>query len=135
MVVLQWSKDSLVFTSHKFNSNHQAHYLVTSSYKVNKGDTVLIQAAAGGLGQLVAQMCKNLGASIIIGTTSSEEKAKIAKEAGCTHVINYTSQDFVAETKKITQGKGVHVVYDSVNTNRIYEILIFRLEKTLSKRV
>ncbi len=91
-----------------------AHYLAFSTYPIQKGDSVLIHAAAGGVGLLLAQMARMLGASTIIGTVSTEEKAKLAREAGATDVILYTQQDFEAETKRITGGKGVHVVYDSV---------------------
>jgi len=92
-----------------------AHYLVKEgSYNVKKGDSVLVHAAAGGLGQLTVQVAKIQGAGKIIGTTSTEEKAKLAKEAGCDDVILYTKQDVVAEVKRITNGKGVNVVYDSV---------------------
>jgi len=90
-----------------------AHYLVKGSYYVKKGDTIFVHAAAGGLGRILCQMGKHLGARVI-GSTSSEEKAKIAKDAGCDHVIVYTSADFEEETKKLTEGKGVNVVYDSV---------------------
>lgn len=90
-----------------------AHYLVKGSYFVKKGDTIFVHAAAGGLGQLLCQIGKHFGARVI-GTTSSEEKAKVAKEAGCDEVILYTQKDFEEETKKLTQGKGVDVVYDSV---------------------
>jgi len=90
-----------------------AHYLVKGSYYVKKGDTVFVHAAAGGLGRLVCQISKYLGAKVI-GSTSSEEKAKIARDAGCDEVVIYTHQDFEEETKRITNGKGVQVVYDSV---------------------
>jgi NADPH2:quinone reductase len=91
-----------------------AHYLVKGSYNIKKGDRVLVHAAAGGLGGLVVQLCKKLGASLVIGTTSSSEKAAIATKAGCDHVILYTQLDFLEETKRITEGQGVNVVYDSV---------------------
>lgn len=92
-----------------------AHYLVKEgSYPVKTGDTVLVHAAAGGLGRIVTQIAKIQGASKVIGTTSTIEKAKIARESGCDEVILYTKQDLVKEVKKITNGKGVNVVYDSV---------------------
>jgi NADPH2:quinone reductase len=91
-----------------------AHYLSHSTYPIQRGDSVLIHAAAGGVGQLLCQMARMLGASPIIGTTSTSEKAALAREAGATDVILYTQQDFEAETKGLTDGKGVHVVYDSV---------------------
>lgn len=90
-----------------------AHYLVYSSYPLKKGETALIHAAAGGVGLLLVQMAHNLGARVI-GTVGSEEKAKRAREAGADEVILYSQQDFEAETKRLTDGKGVHVVYDGV---------------------
>ncbi len=90
-----------------------AHYLTHSTYPLKKGDTALIHAAAGGLGLLLVQMAKMLGARVI-GTTSTEEKAKIAKEAGADEIVLYTTQDFEAEVKRLTDGKGVNVIYDSV---------------------
>jgi len=75
-----------------------AHYLVISTYQVKPGDTVLIHASAGGMGLLLCQLCKDLGATVI-GTCSSEEKAKLSKEAGAHHVILYTKEDFVEEVK------------------------------------
>ena len=90
-----------------------AHYLCYSTYPVKAGDTVLVHAAAGGVGLLLVQMCHNLGARVI-GTVSTEEKAKLAREAGADEVILYTQSDFETETKRLTDGKGVNVVYDSV---------------------
>jgi len=90
-----------------------AHYLLYSVYPVRKGDTVLVHAAAGGLGLLLTQMAKNLGARVI-GTVGSDEKAKLAREAGADDVINYSTHDFEAETKRLTANKGVDVVYDGV---------------------
>jgi NADPH2:quinone reductase len=90
-----------------------AEYLLYSTYPLKKGETALIHAAAGGLGQLMVQMAKNIGAHVI-GTAGSAEKVKLAKEAGADEVINYVEQDFEAETKRLTGGKGVHVVYDGV---------------------
>jgi len=90
-----------------------AHYLVHTTYPLKKGETALIHAAAGGVGLLLVQMAKNLGARVI-GTAGSEEKAKLAKDAGADEVIVYTKQDFEAETKRLTDGKGVHVIYDGV---------------------
>jgi NADPH2:quinone reductase len=91
-----------------------AHYLSHSTYPIKRGDSVLIHAAAGGVGQLLCQMARMLGASPIIGTTSTEEKANLARQAGAEEIILYSQQDFEAETKRLTGGKGVHVVYDSV---------------------
>src|SRR5580692_518171 len=90
-----------------------AQYLTHSTYPLKKGDIALIHAAAGGVGLLLVQMAKNLGARVI-GTVSSEEKAKLAREAGADDIIFYTKQDFEVETKRITEGKGVHVIYDGV---------------------
>jgi NADPH2:quinone reductase len=90
-----------------------AHYLLYSCYPLKKGETALIHAAAGGMGLLLVQMAKNLGARVI-GTAGSDEKAKLAREAGADDVINYTTQNFETETKRLTDGKGVHVVYDGV---------------------
>src|SRR2546426_37491 len=90
-----------------------AHYLVNSTYPLKKGETVLIHAAAGGVGLLLVQLAKNIGARVI-GTAGSEEKATLARNAGADEVIIYTRQDFEVETKRLTDGKGVHVVYDGV---------------------
>ena len=90
-----------------------AHYLVGSTYPLKKGETCLVHAAAGGMGLLLCQMAKMRGAAVI-GTVSTEEKAALARAAGADHVILYTSQDFVAEVKRITGGRGVDVVYDGV---------------------
>jgi NADPH2:quinone reductase len=90
-----------------------AHYLCYDTYPLKPGDTALVHAAAGGVGLLLVQMAHHLGARVI-GTVSSEEKAKLAREAGADEVILYTKTDFEAETKRLTGGKGVDVVYDSV---------------------
>jgi NADPH:quinone reductase len=90
-----------------------AHYLLYSTYPLKKGETALIHAAAGGVGLLLVQMAKNIGARVI-GTAGSAEKAKLALEAGADEVILYNEQDFETETKRLTDGKGVHVVYDGV---------------------
>ena len=90
-----------------------AHYLVTSVYALQPGDTCLVHAAAGGVGLLLCQLAKRRNA-IVIGTVSSEEKAALAREAGADEVILYTKQDFVAEVARITGGKRAQVVYDSV---------------------
>ena len=90
-----------------------AHYLVKSTYPLKAGETLLVHAAAGGVGQLLVQMAKMIGAEVI-ATAGTEEKIQIAKQAGADHVILYTKEDFEAETKRITGGKGVHVVYDGV---------------------
>ena len=90
-----------------------AHYLVRDTYKLGPGDTALLHAAAGGVGLLLIQMVKKAGATAI-GTVSTEAKAELAREAGADEVILYTEQDFEAETRRITGGRGVDVVYDSV---------------------
>jgi len=90
-----------------------AHYLTHSTYAVKPNDTVLIHAAAGGTGLLLIQLAKLLGARVI-GTVSTEEKAATARAAGADTTINYVKQDFAAETRRLTGGKGVSVVYDSV---------------------
>ncbi len=90
-----------------------AHYLCRSTYQVKNGDRCLIHAAAGGVGLLLIQMVKDLG-GFVIGTVSSEEKAELAREAGADKVILYTKQDFEIEVKRLTDGKGVNVAYDSV---------------------
>ena len=90
-----------------------AHYLTHSTFALKPGDTCLVHAAAGGAGGLVVQMAKMLGARVF-GTVSTEEKARIAREAGADETILYTEQDFEAEVKRWTAGRGVDVVYDSV---------------------
>jgi NADPH2:quinone reductase len=90
-----------------------AHYLTHSTYPIKSGETALIHAAAGGVGSLLVQMCKHLGARVI-GTAGSEEKARLARDAGADDVIIYTEQDFESETRRLTDGQGVHVVYDGV---------------------
>src|SRR5689334_1851539 len=89
------------------------HYLIFSTYRVKKGDTVLWHAAAGGVGMIACQWLKKLGVTVI-GTVGSEEKAKLARAHGCKHVINYSSENFVERVKDITKGRKVPVVYDSV---------------------
>jgi len=90
-----------------------AHYLTHSTYPLKEGETCLVHAAAGGTGRWIAAAAKIRGARVI-GTTSTPEKAKIAREAGCDEVILYTEDDFEYETRKLTGGRGVDVVYDSV---------------------
>ena len=90
-----------------------AHYLVYSTYHLKGGDTCLIHAGAGGMGLLLIQMAKRIGATVIT-TVSTDAKAELARGAGADTVINYAVQDFEAETKKATSGKGVQVVYDAV---------------------
>ena len=90
-----------------------AHYLATSTYPLKHGDTCLVHAAAGGVGLLLCQIAKLRGARVI-GTVSTDDKAKLAREAGADETIIYTRQDFEAEVKRMTNGKGVQVVYDAV---------------------
>ena len=90
-----------------------AHYLCKSTYQVKQGDSCLIHAAAGGVGLLLIQMVKNAG-GFVIGTVSTHDKAKLAKEAGADEVILYSEKDFETEVNRITSGDGVNVVYDSV---------------------
>jgi len=90
-----------------------AHYLTRSTYPLKHGDRCLVHAAAGGVGLLLCQMARQAGARVF-GTVSTEEKARLALEAGAEVAIRYTDQDFQAEVKRLTNGEGVHVVYDSV---------------------
>ncbi|PRP83483.1 quinone oxidoreductase [Planoprotostelium fungivorum] len=95
-----------------------AHAFVKGAYHVKEGSKVLVHAAAGGLGRLLVQCSKKLGA-YVIGTTSTEEKKEIALAAGCDEVILYSEKNFVEETKRITMGRGVDVVYDSVGKDTL----------------
>jgi NADPH2:quinone reductase len=90
-----------------------AHFLLTDCYRVAKGEWILIHAAAGGVGLLMTQIARSLGARII-GTTSTEEKAALAREAGADEIVLYTKEDFQEAARRITGGEGVSVVYDSV---------------------
>ncbi len=90
-----------------------AHYLAYSTYPLKEGETALVHAGAGGVGLLLTQMAARIGARVIT-TVSSEAKAELSREAGASDTILYTEQDFEAEVKRLTHGKGVDVVYDSV---------------------
>jgi NADPH:quinone reductase len=90
-----------------------AHALTRSVYPINQGDTVLIQAAAGGVGLFLVQLAKRRGATVI-GTVSTDDKAELVKAMGADHVILYTQSDFETETMRLTNNEGVHAVYDSV---------------------
>lgn len=90
-----------------------AHYLLHSTYPLKRGETALIHAAAGGVGLLLVQMAHHIGARVI-ATVGSEAKARLAREAGADELIIYTKQDFEEETRRLTEGKGVHVAYDGV---------------------
>jgi NADPH2:quinone reductase len=93
-----------------------AHYLTHSTYPLKPGDKVLVHAAAGGAGRLIVQMAKMLGATVY-GTAGTDAKAEIAKEAGADETIVYTREDFAVEVKRLTGGKGVDVIYDSVGAS------------------
>ena len=99
-----------------------AQYLVRRTYKVKTGDTILMHAAAGGVGAIVCQWAKHLGATVI-GTVGSEEKAALAKSYGCDHVINYVTEDFVARVHALTDGKKCNVVYDGVGKDTFLKSL------------
>ena len=90
-----------------------AHYLVNDAHKLKAGETALVHAAAGGVGLLLVELARAIGARVI-GTASSDEKAQLAREAGADEVIVFTRQDFESEVKRLTGGKGVDVVYDGV---------------------
>ena len=90
-----------------------AHYLAKTTYPLKAGDACLVHAAAGGVGLLLCQIAKRAGARVI-GTVSTEEKAALAREAGADEIVFYTRQDFAAEVKRLTDGRGLQVVYDSV---------------------
>ncbi|MCU1322886.1 MAG: Alcohol dehydrogenase zinc-binding domain protein [Acidobacteriaceae bacterium] len=99
-----------------------AHYLSHSTYKIQSGDEVLIHAGAGGTGLLLTQMAKSLGARVFT-TVSTEEKAVLSREAGADEVIFYTKTDFAAEVKRLTGGRGLPVVYDSVGKSTFEQSL------------
>ena len=95
-----------------------AHYLLHEFHKIKPGDVVLIHAAAGGMGLLLVQWAKHLGARVM-GTVSTQEKAKIAREAGADEVILYTQQNFVEETKHLTNGNGANFIIDGVGQSKL----------------
>jgi NADPH2:quinone reductase len=99
-----------------------ARMLVRGVYDVKSGDTILVHAAAGGVGLIVCQWAKALGATVI-GTVSTEEKAELARTHGCDHPVLYTKQDFVAEVAKLTAGQKLPVVYDSVGKSTFMQSL------------
>jgi NADPH2:quinone reductase len=99
-----------------------AWYLIHRTYRVKKGETILLHAAAGGVGQILAQWAKHLGATVI-GTVGSEEKTERARKAGCKHVIVTSKEKFVERVKEITKGKGVPVVYDGVGKDTFMDSL------------
>jgi NADPH2:quinone reductase len=99
-----------------------AHYLVTSVHPLKAGETALVHAAAGGVGLLLVQLAKRIGARVI-GTVSTEAKAALAREAGADEVILYSRQDFEAETRRLSEGRGAQVVYDSVGKDTFLKSL------------
>jgi NADPH2:quinone reductase len=99
-----------------------AQYLIRRTYRVKKGDTILMHAAAGGVGQILCQWARALGATVI-GTVGSDEKAALAKKAGCKHVIVTSREKFVERVKEITKGKGVPVVYDGIGKDTFMDSL------------
>ena len=99
-----------------------AWYLIRRTYPVKRGETILIHAAAGGVGLIVCQWAKHLGATVI-GTVGDDEKAALARKNGCDHPINYRKEDFVARVAEITGGKKCPVVYDSVGKDTFYKSL------------
>ena len=96
-----------------------AHYLVRRTYKLQAGETILVHAAAGGVGLILCQWAKHLGATVI-GTVSTAEKAELAKAHGCDHIILYGQESFVEKVRELTGGAGVPVVYDSVGRDTFY---------------
>jgi len=99
-----------------------AQYLLRRTYRVKSGETILVHAAAGGVGLILCQWAKYLGATVI-GTVGSDEKAALARASGCTHVINYRTSKFPDEVKRITNGRGVPVVYDGVGKDTFLDSL------------
>jgi len=99
-----------------------AHYLALDTYPIQKGDTLLIHAAAGGVGQLLTQVAKRRGARVL-ATVSTEAKAELARKAGADQVILYTQTDFEEEVKRLTDGAGVHAVYDGVGQSTFLKSL------------
>ena len=99
-----------------------AYYLCRRTYRVKKGDTIVVQAAAGGVGQILCQWAKHLGATVI-GTVGSDEKVALAKKAGCKHVVVMSREKLSERVKAITKGKGVPVVYDGVGKDTFVESL------------
>jgi NADPH2:quinone reductase len=99
-----------------------AQYLLRRTYKVRAGDTILVHAAAGGVGQILCQWAKHLGA-VVIGTVGRDEKAKLAKKAGCRHVIVTAREKFPERVKEITKGAGVPVVYDGIGKDTFMDSL------------
>jgi NADPH2:quinone reductase len=99
-----------------------AQYLIRQTYRIKAGETILLHAAAGGVGLILAQWAKHLGVTVI-GTVGSDEKAKLAHAHGCAHTINYAREDFVKRVEELTGGKKVPVVYDSVGKDTFLKSL------------
>ncbi|MBI1964993.1 MAG: quinone oxidoreductase [Betaproteobacteria bacterium] len=99
-----------------------AHYLIRRTYRVRKGDTILMHAAAGGVGQILCQWARALGA-VVIGTVGSDDKAELARKAGCKHVIVTAREKVSQRVKEVTRGKGVPVVYDGVGKDTFMDSL------------
>ncbi|MGH7225437.1 MAG: quinone oxidoreductase family protein, partial [Gemmataceae bacterium] len=97
-------------------------YLIRQTYRVKSGDTILLHAAAGGVGLILSQWAKHLGATVI-GTVGSDEKAQLARDHGSAHTVVYTREDFVKRVNEITDGKKVPVVYDSVGKDTFLKSL------------
>ena len=109
-----------------------AHYLLKSTYPLQAGETTLIHAAAGGVGLLLVQIAKKIGATVI-GTVSTAEKEALARKAGADHIIRYTEADFEEETMRQTNGQGVDVVYDSVGKTTFDKSLnVLKMRGTLA---
>ncbi|MCB0212280.1 MAG: quinone oxidoreductase [Anaerolineae bacterium] len=109
-----------------------AHYLLKSTYPLQAGETTLIHAAAGGVGLLLVQIAKKIGATVI-GTVSTAEKEALARKAGADHIIRYTEADFEEETMRLTNGQGVDVVYDSVGKTTFDKSLnVLKMRGTLA---
>ena len=99
-----------------------AHYLLHRTYKVQSGDTILVHAAAGGMGLILCQWAKALGATVV-GTVSTEAKAKAAKAAGCDYPVVRSNEDFVAKVREVTDGEGAAVVYESIGKDTLQKSL------------
>jgi len=99
-----------------------AHYLLHRTYKVQAGDTILVHAAAGGMGLILCQWAKALGA-IIVGTVSTEQKAEAARAAGCDHAVVRSKDDFVAKVREVTDGEGAAVVYEAIGKDTLQQSL------------
>lgn len=113
-----------------FTKAMTAHYLLFKAYQIRKGQTILVHAAAGGVGSMLCQWAKFAGATVI-GTVSSQAKAEAARENGCDHVIIYTEKDFVTEVNRLTNNVGVHVVYDGIGKDTFKKSILCVMERGL----